>query len=134
MYPTRTPESYRRKTIAAGSGGAQAPAEQQARRVGRHLDPRAHFAELARRLEHRDAVSRVRERVGCCEAADACADDDDVQAERGAPAAVEGRDLLEGDVCDWFCGRVWVVLHGRSGEGKDVERGGDGVRIRFWPF
>jgi hypothetical protein len=81
------------------------------------LDPRAHVAEFARRLEKRDAVPRVRERVGCCEAAETRADDDDVEGEGGAPAVVEGWDFLEGCVCGWVCEHVWVVFHdGSSGE------------------
>ena len=47
-------------------------------------------------------MSCVRERVRCGEAAYACADGDDVQAEVGVAAAVEGWDFLEGDVCGWF--------------------------------
>jgi len=92
--------------------GAEAPAEQESRRIGRDLDPRAHVAQLARGPEQRDAVPCVRERVRCGEAADACADDDDdVEAEAAAAAAVEGWDLLEGDVCDWFRWRAGMVLH-----------------------
>ena len=68
--------------------GAETPAEEQARRVGRDLDTRADVAELARGLEQRDAVPCVRERVRRREAADSCADDDDVQAQGGAATTV----------------------------------------------
>jgi len=39
-------------------------------------------------------VSGVCERMGCGETTNACADDDDVEAERGVVAAVERRDLF----------------------------------------
>jgi hypothetical protein len=58
------------------------------------LDARAYVAESGGRLEERDAVSGVCERMGRGEAANACADDDDVETEGGAVAAVEWRDFL----------------------------------------
>ena len=96
---------------------AEPPAVQDARRVGRDLDAGADVAEDRGGLEQRDAVAGVRERVGRGEAAEACADDDDVEAERGAAAVVEWRDLLEGNVC---VRRWWVrmVLHVGGGEGE----------------
>ena len=109
--------------------GAESPSEQQPRRVGRDLDSRAYVPEFARRLEKRDAVPRVRERVGGGEATETRADDDDVEAEGRALAVVEGWDFLEGYVCDWVCGRVWVVFHdggGGGGESGEV-RGGSGL-------
>ena len=42
------------------------------------------------------------ERVGRCEAADACADDDDFEAEGRTAATVEGRHLLQENICGWF--------------------------------
>jgi len=79
--------------------GAQPPAVQEARRVGGDLNAGAYVAEDGGRLEERDAVSGVCERVGRGEAAEARADDDDVETERGAVAAVEWRDFLEGKMC-----------------------------------
>ena len=106
--PARVPHAHARVVSAKddrggldavrAQQGAQAPAEQEARRVGRDLDPRADVAQLARRLEQRDAVPGVRERVHRRETADSRAYDDGVQAEGGAAAAVKGRDLLDGDV------------------------------------
>ena len=80
--------------------GAEAPAQQESRRVGRDLDPCADVAQLARRLEQRDAVPRLGERVRRREPAESRADDDDVEAEGGAATTVKGRYLLEGDVRD----------------------------------
>ena len=110
--------------------GAESPSEQKPRRVGRDLDSRAHVPEFARRLEKRDAVPRVRERVGRGEPTETRADDDDVEAEGCAPAVVEGWDFLQGYVCDWVCGRVWMVIHdrSRSGGGESGEVwGGSGL-------
>jgi hypothetical protein len=58
------------------------------------LDACAYVAENGGRLEERDAVSGVCERMGRGETANACADDDDVETERGAVAAVEWWDFL----------------------------------------
>ena len=96
-------------------GRTEPPAVQDPRRVGGDLDAGAYVAEDGGGLEQRDAVPGVRERVSRGEAAEACADDDDVETERGAVAAVKWRDLLEGDVC----GKRWwvrVVLHVDGGE------------------
>jgi len=111
--------------------GAEPPAEQEARRVGRDLDPRADVAQLACRLEQRDAVPGVRERVRRREPADSCADDDHVQAEGGAAPAVEGRDFLEGDFCGCFRWRAWVVLH--CGDEREEKECGVTGAMRFCP-
>jgi hypothetical protein len=58
------------------------------------LEACAYVFENGGRLEERDAVSGVCERMGRGETANACADDDDVETERGAAAVVEWRDFL----------------------------------------
>ena len=93
-----------------GQSGPEAPAVQEACGVGGDLDAGADVAEDGGGLEEGDAVAGVREGVGCCEAAEACADDYDVEAERCAVAPVELRDFLKGDVGgEGLC--WWVVLH-----------------------
>jgi hypothetical protein len=64
--------------------------------VRRDLDSRA---SLARGFEQRVTVPCVRERVSCCEATNACADNCGVEAEGGAASAVEG----EGDTSRGMC-------------------------------
>ena len=141
VSPARVPHAHARVVSAKddrggldavrAQRGAEPPAEQEARRVGRDLDPRADVAQLARRLEQRDAVPGVRERVRRREPADSCADDDHVQAEGGAAPAVEGRDFLEGDFCGCFRWCAWMVLHCGE-EREEKECGGTGA-IRFCP-
>jgi len=58
------------------------------------LDACAYVLENGDRLEERDAMSGVCERMGRGETANACADDDDVKRERGAVAAIEWWDFL----------------------------------------
>ena len=90
---------------------AKPPVVQESRRVGRDLDACAYVAENGGRLEEGDLVSGVCERMGRGEAANACADDDDVEAERGAAAAVERRDFFQGNMCGQLCWGVRMVLH-----------------------
>jgi hypothetical protein len=87
----------------SAQGWAEPPAEEESRRIGRDLDARTYLSQNARGLEQRDAVAGVCECVRHSEATETCADDDDVEAEGGATATVEGRYLFEGNVCDqWF--------------------------------
>ena len=73
---------------------AKPPEVQEPRRIGRDLEACAYIPENGGRLEECDAVSGVCECVGPGETANACADDDDVETERGAVAAIEWRDFL----------------------------------------
>ena len=70
------------------------PVVKESCRIGRNLDACAYVAENGGRLEERDTMSGVCERMGRGETANACADDDDVERERGAVAAVKWRDVL----------------------------------------
>jgi hypothetical protein len=58
------------------------------------LDACAYVAENGSRIEERDVVSGVCERMGRGETTNTCADDDDFETERRTAAAVEWRDIL----------------------------------------
>ena len=62
--------------------------------VGRDLNPCAHVAENGGRLENRDAVSGVCERMGRSETGNACGDDYDIETEPSAASVVEWRDFV----------------------------------------
>ena len=105
-------------------GGAETPAEhwQEPRCVGRDLDSHTYVAQHSSRLEQRDPMTSLCERVGRREATDACADDDDdVEAEGRTVATIERRQLVQEYVCGWFYGLAWMA-HDKGEKGKPVRR------------
>src|SRR6266702_4105129 len=82
-----------------GERGTEAPADKEPRLVRRDLDAGADVAEGGGGLEEEYAVAGLGEGVGGGKTAEACADDDDVEAECGTPTVIEWGDLLDGDLC-----------------------------------
>ena len=63
------------------------------------MDAGTHDTEDGGGLEQHGAVTGARERVSRVVAAEARANDDEVETKGGAMVAVEWRDLLEEDIC-----------------------------------
>jgi hypothetical protein len=81
------------------------------------LDASADVAEDGGGLEEGYAVAGLGEGVGGGETAEACADDDDVEAECGTATVIEWRDLLDGTspaICEGGWRMLCIVVSGRS--------------------